>query len=87
MDPAWLEPHEDEKPPSATKTARNTIPVKSAWLIPPLPHEAKRQEPHGKPPPPSAIAARPRGKLPPPLPREDGEDEPKKTKSKRPPRT
>lgn len=88
VDPAWLEPIEAEKAEKAAKTEKkSTISVKSDWLIPPLPHEAKKEPAPPKPPPPQVLAVKPRGKLPPPLPRDDGEDEPRGTKSKRPPRT
>jgi hypothetical protein len=65
--------------PPSRKPDRNTIPVQSRWLIPPVPKEGKASQPPARPPPPpAATAVKPRGKLPPPLPREDSEDESKK---------
>ncbi len=97
MDPEWLEElADDEKPPSkqgrptpspkapSTAPRRNTIPVQSSWLIPPLPDEVKKPSKVPRPPrppakpsrPPVTITTKPKGKLPPPLPRtDDGEDE------------
>jgi hypothetical protein len=81
---AWLEQlPEDEKPrkrgaagkAGAADGKRNTIPVQSKWLIPPVPKDAAADRPAGSPPPlPASVAVKPRGKLPPPLPREDNED-------------
>ena len=98
MDPAWLElPADDEKARSehtpaarprsaATGAIHKTIPVQSAWLMPPLPRETADQ-PAGKPPRPAALAVKPRGKLPPALPREDRDDESEKRRSKHPRRS
>ncbi len=83
VDPAWLEElADDEKAPSTAP--RNTIPVQSSWLIPPLPDEVKKPSkvpkptrPPAKPSrPPVTITTKPKGKLPPPLPRtdDDGDD-------------
>jgi hypothetical protein len=101
VDMAWLEelPEEQKHPPRkrskrppplprpSKPPRRDTIEVKSEWLIPPLPegHAAG-----GKPAAPAThgTVAKPRGKLPPPLPREEPESsgDHKKHKSKKPPR-
>jgi len=101
VDPAWLEDlAEEERPPTkrgrptppptppSAAPRRNTIPVQSSWLIPPLPDEVKKEGKAAKPPPkparpplpkpsgpPVVITTKPKGKLPPPLPRTDDEDD------------
>jgi hypothetical protein len=65
--------------PPASKESDETIDVDSAWLIPPVPAlPGKVSKPPRPPPPPAVIAVKPRGKLPPPLPRDDGDERPKK---------
>jgi hypothetical protein len=102
VDTAWIEELPEEPKAAARKRGkgppplprrsrpprRDTIEVKSEWLMPPLPegHEAG-----GKPVKPTThttTGAKPRGKLPPPLPREEPESAGGHGhgKSKRPPR-
>jgi hypothetical protein len=92
VDPAWLEEIAEEErpptkrgrpapPPPSAAPRRNTIPVQSSWLIPPLPEEVKTEGKKSRPPvrkpsrPPVVITTKPKGKLPPPLPRTDDEDD------------
>lgn len=101
VDPAWLEDlPEEEKPPARKRskrppsvprapkaTRRDTIQVKSEWLMPPLPEANPPARRPARPPPLPQTMAKPRGKLPPPLPREEPEEPQERgSSSKRPAR-